>query len=179
MQAERIERSIPQGEPDLQSGAIPSRRRLHIWRRWSGSNAQVLSERPGSGRVGFANAQHLQLGGIGQERSDNTLRYAGFRDQWACQPCPTIPNWRNAGHSKTSLFRPHPFPTESSTSEVYVPNWRRAGSTITTPCGAIGLANRYDTLSFHSPWSSHPDSNREYDTHFECAALPFRHARYF
>ena len=29
VQAERIERSIPQGDPDLQSGAIPLRRRLH------------------------------------------------------------------------------------------------------------------------------------------------------
>ena len=41
------------------------------------------------------------------------------------------------------------------------------------------LATAASTLLVDSPWSSHPDSNREYVTLFGSAALPFRHARYF
>lgn len=86
VQAERIERSIPQREPDLQSGAIPSRRRLHIWRKVDESNAYASSAIPWvSGPV----ANHLAAPSILAE-AERLERSQPFGLAALAEPCCTI-----------------------------------------------------------------------------------------
>lgn len=90
-----------------------------IWWRVMVSIHHPLREPRCSGPFASASAVPSKLGGSGVSPTRNGFHRVRFRGGWAWQ-CPTLP-WRKAGHSKTSPYGPHRFPSETTTSVVYLP----------------------------------------------------------